>query len=107
MENSLINQPRMYPRFLLLGAGINLIINVLFITDLDTTNSAWSPFWMVKPLTLGPLITGLGAMLAFYVVKFLINQNISKYISYFSFVAIFIISIWLGIVLGFNGTLWD
>ncbi|WP_300565543.1 potassium transporter KefB [Flavobacterium sp.] len=92
---------------MLLGAGIGLVVISIFIFPVKSPNPDWGKFWMVKPLIITPLAVAFGS-LVFFSSEFVSNQSTAiKIVVKIGSVIAFIISIWLGIVLGLNGTLWN
>lgn len=90
----------------LIGAGIGFLVILLFITGAET-ESHWSDLWKVRPLIITPLAGALGGSVAYITTNLLkragLNGGIAIFISFIGFV----IALWLGIVLGLDGTLWD
>ncbi|MFS0490962.1 potassium transporter KefB [Leadbetterella byssophila] len=81
------------------GYIIGMVVISLFV--MDAGNPEWGAYWRVKPLIVTPLISACGAGLAYLVAW---RRNFwALLLGGF----IFMMFIWLGIVLGLNGTLWD
>lgn len=91
----------------LIGGGVGLIVISLFLSGTGETNPEWGKFWMLRPLIIVPIATAFGS-LSFYSIDFVGSQGILKKVLAFTFsIILFIISLWLGIVLGLDGTLWN
>ena len=97
----------MYVYIFLLGATISLIIMYSFISSIQIPSPNWGTYWQFKPLILGPIIAGLGMILAYMALKYMMTLKLPKILSYLFALIIFIIILWVSMVLGFNGTLWD
>jgi hypothetical protein len=91
----------------LIGAGIGLLVIGIFLSGVHHPKPEWGSLWMVKPLIITPgsgaaggvfyaLMGGLRSQGAW---KTVLANTIS--------VLVFIIGLWMGIVLGLNGTLWN
>lgn len=92
---------------LILGYLIGLGIISSFVFTVNTPDPAWGQNWWMRPLVITPLATACGS-LAFFLVDFVKPQNIfGKIICYLLSSFAFVISLWLGIVLGLDGTLWN
>ncbi|MFD2148246.1 hypothetical protein [Mucilaginibacter antarcticus] len=90
----------------LIGWGIGLAVILFFIFNVDHPNVAWGNYWRIKPVVLTPLVTAGGAAF-FALMTSLKLQGLKKILVITVGVIGFIISLWIGIVLGLNGTLWN
>ncbi|WP_051205284.1 hypothetical protein [Salinimicrobium xinjiangense] len=90
----------------LLGAGIGLLLILFFITGAET-QPHWPELWKIRPLIITPLAGALGGSLAYIATKLLTREGLNRIVAIIlSFIG-FLIALWLGIVLGLDGTLWD
>jgi hypothetical protein len=90
-----------------LGYVIGLVIISFFVFSVDHPHPDWGKFWQVKPLIITPLAAAFG-MLVFYLKDFIPAVSDWKKTVVIIFSAIvYIIALWMGIVLGLNGTLWN
>lgn len=96
-----------YVKPMLIGAGIALALIALFLSGVDNPNPAWPKYWMVRPLIVVPLAgAGGGAFFAF--MRPLREKG--GWMTAFAYVlciVVFIIGLWMGSVLGLDGTLWN
>ncbi|TKC13170.1 potassium transporter KefB [Pedobacter polaris] len=91
---------------MLLGAGIGLALVSLFLIG-SRAEPAWGKLWMIRPLIMVPL-AGAGAGLINYMMDdFRAQGGWKKALAIAFTVVAYIIALWLGIVLGLDGTLWD
>ncbi|WP_370900653.1 potassium transporter KefB [Chryseobacterium gossypii] len=94
-------------RKVLLGAITGLLIISFFIFTVEHPKPEWGKLWMIRPLVITPLAGAFGGLLIYS--PALLNPD-SRWkritASILSFIA-FIITLWLGIVLGLDGTLWN
>ena len=89
-----------------LGGGIALVIISVFLLGVQEPLPEWGKLWMVKALIITPLMGAMGG-LGTYIMGKILNQNGWKKILGIVLSLIgYIIALWLGIVLGLNGTLW-
>ena len=89
------------------GALIGLVIISLFLFSVEEPNPIWGKQWMIKPLIIVPLSGALGSLF-FYSMKLLRSQNKWKNVlTILLSLIVFVIILWLGIVLGLDGTLWN
>jgi hypothetical protein len=90
-----------------LGWCIGLIIILIFIFDVNEPHPDWGDQWFVKPVLLTPAVTGFG-ILSFYLIRIVHpTTNVGRALTYLLSSLLFLVSIWLGIVIGLNGTLWN
>ncbi len=89
-----------------IGAGIGLLIILLFVTD-SVTQPHWPNFWKIRPLIITPLAGAFGGGLAYLATKVLNRRGVNGVTANFISLLGFLIALWLGVVLGLDGTLWD
>ena len=92
---------------MLVGAGIGLLLISLFLLSVDEPNPEWGKLWMLKPLIIVPLAGAMGGLCNYFIVHFHRQVGVIKTIAMILSVIVFIIGLWLGAVLGLNGTLWN
>lgn len=92
---------------MLQGAGIALILIVIFLLGAGEPHSDWPKLWMLKPLVIVPLAGALGGIL-YYIMDGLRHQGgWKRLLAMLISVVGYLIVLWLGTVLGLNGTWWD
>jgi cbb3-type cytochrome oxidase subunit 1 len=90
-----------------IGALIGLALMALFILPIRDPNPEWGSNWRLRPLTLTPLITAFG-FLAFFLKEYIQPKTDGGRILVFLISALaFVVSLWMGFVLGLVGTLWN
>lgn len=89
------------------GAGIALLVISFFVFGVDEPQPEWGKFWMIRPLLIVPLAGATGGFCYYLLVYFHQKIGINKPVAVLLSVLIFIVSLWLGIVLGLDGTLWN
>lgn len=90
----------------LLGAGIAFVLILAFVAGAET-QPEWPEYWRIRPFIITPLAGAFGGMLFHFSSQLLPSVGIPKVIAYIlSFIG-FVIVLWLGFVLGLDGTLWD
>lgn len=89
------------------GALIGFVAISLLVFGVDDPDPSWPANWKVKPLVVTPLVTAFG-MLSFYLKDIVgVKGDWPKIFLFFASAILFLISLWLGTVLGLNGTLWN
>lgn len=90
------------------GYGIGLVVISFFILSAHNPVPAdWGTFWMIKPLVITPLAGAAGGAYYYFARHFLYQDGWKKPLGIFLAVIGFIIAVWMGIVLGLNGTMWN
>ncbi|MBC5772886.1 potassium transporter KefB [Pontibacter sp. KCTC 32443] len=89
------------------GAVIGLIIISFFLIGAGDPDPSWSRFWMVKPLLIVPAAGALGGLFYYNMDYLRYEGGWRKALAYVLSLVVFIVVLWLGIVLGLNGTMWD
>lgn len=99
--------PAYFIKPMLLGSIIALLLIIAFLSGVDHPDPAWPKFWMVRPLIIVPLAGAAGG--AFFAILRPMRQRggwVTALAYVLSFVA-FVIALWMGTVLGLDGTLWN
>lgn len=111
IQTNNLTPPSIHPvsltKRMLIGAAIGLVLISMFLLSVGKGNPAWGELWRIKPLIMVPL-AGAGAGLVNYFLDELRAQGgWIKAITMILTVIVYIIALWLGSVLGLNGTLWN
>ena len=100
------NQPVLLFKPMLVGAGIALLVISFFIFGVDEPHPEWGKFWMFRPLIITPLAGATGG--AFYsFMKYQSSRNFNRTLANLLSIVVYLIGLWMGIVLGLDGTMWD
>lgn len=93
--------------FMLAGAVIGLGIITLFVFNVDDPDPAWPAYWRVRPLIITPLAAAAGAAAVYLFNLVMPKTGWLKMVTIVLSLIGFLISLWLGIVVGLDGTLWN
>ncbi|MBE99400.1 potassium transporter KefB [Flavobacterium coralii] len=104
-NQSQINTTR--TKFILAGGTIALAVIALFVFSVNTSNPEWGNYWKVKPLLLTPFIGAFGGMVMYYCTRLAAYMQINKVAGFLLSIPVYVVILWIGIVLGLNGTLWN
>ncbi|SDQ12503.1 hypothetical protein SAMN05421664_0620 [Chryseobacterium soldanellicola] len=91
----------------LFGAAIALIIISLFVFGVDHPKPEWGKFWKIRPLIITPLAGAFGGFLLFLPELIQFQSKWKKIGAVIVSILAFVVTLWIGIVLGLDGTLWD
>lgn len=99
-----VNTHKLFLSFLL-GWLVGLSVISFFVFSVKNPHASWGEWWMLKPLMLTPLVAGS----FFYVSQIVFpSKNIRQKIGLFLLRIILSGAIiWMGVVLGLDGTLWN
>lgn len=92
---------------MLLGAGIGLALISFFLLNVKNPDPSWPEFWMLRPLIVVPAAVA-GAGLCFHFLdKYRYENGWNKTLITILGILGHIIALWMGMVVGLDGTLWD
>ena len=106
-SNTQPNQPVSLAPPMMLGAGIALLAISFFVFGVDDPNPEWGKFWMIRPLIITPLAGAAGGAVYYFLDTLRYKGNLNGTVAVVLSVMIYIIGLWLGIVLGLDGTMWN
>lgn len=92
---------------MLVGGAIGLLLISFLLLSVDDPNPGWGRFWMLPPLIIVPLAGVMEGACNYFFIHFHKLFGVNKTIAVISSVVVFIIGLWLGIVLGLKGTMWN
>lgn len=99
--------PASVSKRMLQGAGIALIVIIVFLAGAGEPDPEWPQLWIIKPLIIVPLAGALGGLFYYNMDHLRYEGGWRKVLAILLSLVIYIIVLWLGIVLGLNGTTWD
>ena len=92
---------------MLLGAGFAFLAISFFVFGVDNTPAEWGRFWMIRPLIITPLAGAMGGAVYHVLDRLRAKGNISGDLAVILSLLIYVVGLWMGIVLGLAGTMWD
>jgi hypothetical protein len=105
--NNSASQPTLsLTRRMLVGAGIGLLLISSFLIHAEA-NPAWGKLWMIRPLIIVPLAGAMAGLCNYYLIHFRSLIGVSKTVAIAISVVVSIIGLWMGVVVGLDGTMWD
>lgn len=91
---------------ILVGAGIALLVISFFVFSVDQPNPDWGKFWMIRPLIITPLAGAMGG--GFYAfMHYQSSRGFNRTLAVILGIVVYLIGLWLGVVLGLDGTMWN
>jgi hypothetical protein len=107
--NNSTSQPNRFSlaKRMLAGAGIGLLVISFFLISAGQGDPAWGPLWRIRPLILVPFAGAMGGLCNYLIFNFPALAGLNKIVATVLSVIVFIVGLWMGIVLGLDGTLWN
>jgi hypothetical protein len=100
------SQPASLLKRMLIGGTIGLMLISIFILPTEG-RAAWGPLWMVRPLIITPLAGAMGGLCNYFIMNFREQFRLNKTVAFIVSMLVCLIGLWMGIVLGLDGTLWN
>jgi hypothetical protein len=92
---------------MLIGALIGLTLISLFLFSAGEPDPEWGNLWRIKPLIMVPFAGAVGGACHYFIVHFRHLVHLNKILAIILSVLVFIFGLWMGTVLGLNGTYWN
>lgn len=104
------NQPLISPplfKWAGIGALIALTLISLFLLSAKDPDPNWPKLWRLRPLIIVPLAGAAGGAF-FHFMNYITKRGTWQKVLAITFgVIVFIIGLWMGIILGLDGTYWN
>lgn len=89
------------------GAAAAALVIIFLLSTVDNPNPAWGKYWMIRPLVFVPLAGAGGGLMFHFVRNFGPVKRRLRVLSLLLGVLVYIFALWMGIVIGLDGTLWN
>jgi hypothetical protein len=100
-------RPLSLAKHMTLGGGVGLFLITVFLATAEGTDPAWGRYWWIRPLVVVPM-AGAAAGAIYYLMDLLaLKWGWNRIIIGMAGFVLLFISLWLGSVLGLDGTYWD
>lgn len=107
-RNNLTIHPASLAKRMLLGAVIGLAVILFFVLPgVDNPNPAWPKLWWIRPLIVVPLAGATGGAFYYFMHRWSYQGGWKRALGIIVSLLVFIIGLWMGIVLGLHGTMWN
>jgi hypothetical protein len=94
-------------KYALVGAVMGLILISLFLLSVEHSDPSWPRYWQLRPLVVVPLAGAGGGAFFYFMNNFRFPSFWARLLGGFIGLVGFIIALWLGSVVGLDGTLWN
>ena len=92
---------------LIIGAAAGLLVASYFLLMLNPNHPDWGRFWMIQPLLVLPFAGTMAGLCNYIIMRYRTLIGVNRYIALFGSIMVSIVGLWMGIVLGFHGTMWN
>lgn len=92
---------------MLVGAGIGLLVISFFLLTAGGGDPAWGRLWMIRPLILVPFAGAMAGLCNYIILHYRHLVGLNKAVAIILSVIVSIVGLWMGIVLGLDGTMWN
>ncbi|WP_246202129.1 potassium transporter KefB [Spirosoma agri] len=89
------------------GAGVALLLIAFFLFKSGEPNPEWGKLWMIKPLLMVPVAGAMGGAFYYFMDYLRYQGGWKKLIATVLSLIGYIFALWIGTVLGLNGTMWN
>lgn len=94
-------------KMMLSGLGIALVLIGLFIFKVNNPDPSWGSNWRMRPLIITPLAGAAGGAFFYLMSRFGHEGGWKKVMMLLVGLIGFLFALWIGTILGLDGTLWD
>lgn len=92
---------------LTLGFAIAFVLVTALILSVNNPNPVWGKNWFVRPILLTPVIAATGAGVSYLISTISFRNQLFNLFKILLCLLAYIFFLWIGTVIGFNGTLWN
>lgn len=89
------------------GFAVALAFIGFIILSVNEPKPEWGEYWFLKPLIITPIMGAIGGASCYIINTFSIKNSFIKLLRIAISIIIMVFFIWIGIVLGLDGTLWN
>jgi len=101
------SQPLSLTARVVIGGTIGLLIITYFLVSLRSDHPDWGRFWMIQPLILIPFAGAMGGLCNYFIMHYRALFGINRIFAIIISAIVSIVGMWMGIVLGLHGTMWN
>lgn len=89
-----------------IGLFVGSVLVSLLVFSVDSPDPAWGENWKIKPLLVTPLVGGIAGL--FYAfMEYLSKTGFNRTLALLLGMCGFLVILWMGLILGLDGTLWN
>lgn len=92
---------------MLIGATIALTLITLYLLTVREPDPAWGKYWMIRPYMVMTFAGAMGGLCNYVLINFRSLVGLNKTMAIVLSLLVFVIGLFMGFVLGLDGTLWN
>jgi hypothetical protein len=92
---------------MIIGGVIGVLVASYFFFSVDSPDPAWGKFWMIRPYLVMTFAGAMGGLCNHFILQYRWVAGINKPIAILISAVVAIVGMFMGIVLGLDGTLWN
>jgi hypothetical protein len=92
---------------MIIGALIGLAVNSYFLIMLDEADPAWGQYWMIRPILVGIFAGTMAGLCNFIILRYRSLVGVNRVVAVIISLIVSFVGLWMGIVLGYVGTMWN
>lgn len=96
-----------YNKRALQGAAIAFVLISIFLLGTGEPDPAWGKTWYLRPLVFVSLAGATGGVFYYFMDRLRYQGGWNKLLANILSLLVYIIGLWVGTVLGLDGSLWD
>ena len=99
--------PVSLPKRLMQGALLAFILITIFLLTTGKADPTWGKFWMIRPVVIVTAAGAVGGAFYYFMDLLCYQGGWKKIVAIALSVVVYIFGLWIGTILGFDGTMWD
>lgn len=92
---------------MLIGAWVGLLFISFFLISADNPNPAWGKLWPIRPLIVVTFAGAMAGLCNYLLLHYRSRLGMSKTVAIILSVIVSAVGLWMGVILGLDGTLWN
>ena len=92
---------------MIIGSCVGLFVILFFLLRVNDNHPDWGQYWMIRPLLMVPFAGAMAGLCNYFLVTYHAQFRLSKTVAVIASIVISIVGLWMGIVLGLVGTMWN
>ena len=89
------------------GAAIALVLISFFLLKADDPNPEWPKYWWIRPLVVVPAAGAVGGIFYYFMDYLRYQGGWKKLVGNILSALIYLFGLWVGTILGLDGTMWN
>jgi len=91
----------------LIGAVLGVALVLFFVLRVDEPHPSWPYLWWIRPLVITPLAGACGGIATYFILPSIFKETWQKILAIIATIIVYVVALWMGFVLGMDGTMWN